>query len=273
MCEVMHVSISGYYAWLKREVSKREIIDSELSRKIVDIYELSKRRYGSVRIHKELQHRGEMVGRKRVIRLMKRNNICAVGKRKFKATTDSQHHHGIAENKLNQIFNVEYANKIWVSDITYIATGEGWLYLAVVIDLYSRKIIGWSMDKRMTRELIINALLMAYWQRKPAGGVIFHSDRGSQYASKGFQNLLVKLGVYSSMSGKGNCFDNAVAESFFHSLKVELIYTIRFLTRDAARAEIFNYIEVFYNRVRLHSTLGYYSPEVFEQQAGMVKVA
>lgn len=197
---------------------------------------------------------------------MKERGIFGKGKKKFKPrTTDSNHHLPIAPNLLNQHFECTKPDKIYTSDITYIPTLEGWLYLAVVMDLFSRKIIGWAMDEQMPRHLVMNALRMAYWRRKPTTEVIHHSDRGSQYASHDFQVLLKSYGMICSMSGKGNCYDNAVTESFFHSLKVELIHEAKFKTREEAKTAIFEYIEIFYNRERIHSTLGYCTPEQFEE--------
>lgn len=270
---MLKVSVSGYYFWLKKPLTQRDKRDEELTKKIILIHDASKNRYGSPRIYKALKKEHETVGRKRVIRLMQENNIVGKAKRKFKATTDSNHALAIAPNLLNQQFTVDSPNQVWAGDITYISTKEGWLYLAVVIDLFSRKVIGWAMEKRMTKELVINALIMAYWQRKPKSEVIFHSDRGSQYASNDFRNHLKKYGFIPSMSGRGNCFDNAVVETFFHSLKVELVHGSKFETRENARSEIFNYLEVFYNRFRLHSTLNYCTPFEFEQEYEDSKVA
>ena len=270
---MLGIAASGYYRWLKQLPSQRRREDLRLKEKIVSIHQGSRFRYGSPRIHQVLQQQGEQLSRKRVIRLMREENLKAKGKRKFKATTDSQHGHPVAANHVKQMFSVGQPDSIWVGDITYCRTDEGWLYLAVVIDLFSRKVIGWAMDKRMTRQLVIDALLMAYWKRKPKSKIIFHSDRGSQYASNDFQKLLLRLNMVCSMSGKGNCYDNAVAESFFHTLKVELIYGDKFLSRQQARSKIFEYIEVFYNRERLHSTLGYCSPNQFEEQYAFGMVA
>lgn len=270
---MLEVSVSGYYFWLKNPSTRREKRDEELAKKIVLIHQASKKRYVSPRIYKALKKESEIVSRKRVIRLMQENNIFGKAKRKYKATTDSNHTLGIASNLLNQKFNTDSPNQVWAGDITYIPTNEGWLYLAVVIDLFSRKVAGWAMEKRMTKELVINALMMAYWQRKPNAGAIFHSDRGSQYASNDFKNYLKKYGFRASMSGKGNCFDNAVVETFFHSLKVELVHDVKFETRETAKSEIFNYLEIFYNRYRLHSTLNYCTPFEFEQKYESKKVA
>lgn len=266
LCEVLGISVSGYYDWLKRPVSCRKKRDIELGTKIIAIHNASRKAYGSPRIHEALQRQNECVSRKRVIKLMNRHGIKAVGKRKFKATTYSNHNKPVAENLLKQKFNVNQPNSIWAGDITYVATNEGWLYLAVVIDLYSRKVVGWSMDKTMTRQLVIDALAMAYWKRKPKGVVIHHSDRGVQYASEDFQEQLHTFGFKCSMSAKGCCYDNAVVESFFHSLKVEQVYNMKYETREEAKSDIFNYIEMFYNSNRMHSTLGYLSPNQFEMQ-------
>ncbi len=217
-------------------------------------------------LNRRHRKQGENVGRNRVLRLMRAHDLKAVGKRKFKAITNSRHSHAVSDNLVKQQFNVSRPNQIFVSDISYVATNECWLYLAVTMDLFSRKVVSWAMDKRMTRELVIKALLSAYWQRKPKGDVIHHSDRGVQYASHDFQRHLKTLGMIGSMSAKGCCYDNAVVESFFHTLKVECIYQHRFSTREEAKLEIFKFIEMFYNTKRMHSTLGYYSPNEFEAQ-------
>ena len=196
---------------------------------------------------------------------MRENGISAAQKRKYKSTTDSNHNYPVAPNLLNRNFVSKVPNKIWTSDITYIPTCEGWLYLAVVLDLYSRKVVGWAMSTKIDRNLVISAFLMAYFQRKPEKGLIHHSDRGSQYCSNDFQAVLKKLGALASMSSVGNCYDNSVTETFFHTLKIELIFKTVFKTREEARMEIFEYIEVYYNRKRKHSTLGYCSPYQFEQ--------
>lgn len=270
----MKVAASGFYRWCQQTLTPRRERDACLKEQIKSIHEASQGRYGSPRVHQVLQQKGERISRKRVIRLMREENLRAKGKRKFKpVTTDSKHGYPVAANLVQQNFTVAEPDQVWVGDITYVWTEEGWLYLAVVIDLFSRKIIGWAMDKQMTRHLVIDALRMAYWKRKPKVKVIFHSDRGSQYASHDFQDLLCQLKMVGSMSGKGNCYDNAVAESFFHSLKVELIYDEKFLSRQQAKSRIFEYIEIFYNRERLHSTLGYCSPTFFEEQYALRIVA
>lgn len=247
--------------------------DEHLLDKIRCIHAEKRSRYGSPRIHAELKEQGEHCGRKRVARLMRENSIEAKHKRKFKATTDSQHKFPVAPNLLEQNFTISEPNRVWTADITYCWTLEGWVYLAVVLDMYSRKIVGWAMSERMTRELVINAFLMAYWTRKPKKGLIHHSDKGSQYASHDFQNILSNFGVIPSMSGKGNCFDNAVTETFFHTLKTELMFDCVFKTREEAKSATFEYIEVFYNRERRHSTLGYCSPAKFEQYWRLENVA
>jgi putative transposase len=237
----------------------------ELKQKITEIYQKSRRTYGSPRIHQKLLREDYHIGRKRVERLMQELDICAVAKRKYKATTDSKHGKPVAENHLNRNFTPDKPNQAWVADITYIATREGWLYLATIMDLYSRKIIGWSLRDRLTKELVIAALDMALKQRNLSLDLLLHSDRGSQYASELYQLLLLKHGILCSMSGKGNCWDNAVMESFYRTLKVELIYQNKYETRRKAQRDIFEYIEIFYNRERLHSSLGYCSPEEYER--------
>ena len=264
---------SGYYVWKKCKWSSREQSDECLLNKIKNIHVAKRSCYGSPRMHAELKALGERCGRKRIARIMRQNGIAAKHKRKFKATTDSQHKFPVAPNLLEQNFKISEPNRVWTADISYCWTLEGWVYLAVVLDLYSRKIVGWAMSERMTRELVIKAFLMAYWARKPKTGLIHHSDKGSQYASYDFQDLLKGFGVRQSMSGKGNCYDNAVTETFFHSLKTELMFDCIFKTREEAKSAIFEYIEVFYNRDRRHSTLGYCSPVKFEQYWELGNVA
>jgi len=237
----------------------------ELKQKITKIYHKSRKRYGSPRIHKKLLREGYAIGKKRVERLMCEMGIQAVAKRKYKATTDSSHSKPVADNLLDRHFTPEKPNTSWVADITYIWTSEGWLYLSTIMDLYSRRIIGWSLRERLTKDLVIAALKMALKQRNISPDLLLHSDRGSQYASELYQLLLLKNGILCSMSGKGNCWDNAVMESFYRTLKVELIYQNKYETRREAQRDIFEYIEVFYNRERLHSSLGYYTPEEYEQ--------
>jgi putative transposase len=266
MCELFNVSRSGYYRWFKRKPGPRERRDQILKQEILKVYQKGRGCYGSPRIHRDLLKEGLSCGKKRVERLMKALGIKARHKKRYKATTDSLHNHPVAENLLNRNFKVFRPNQCWVSDITYIYTKEGWLYLATVMDLYSRKIVGWAMEQYLSRALVIKALQMAVINRHPGPGLLMHSDRGTQYASLEYQKLLKKYGMICSMSGKGNCYDNAVMESFFHTLKVELVYGNIFETRAQARRCIFEYIEVFYNRIRSHSAIGYNCPEEYEKQ-------
>jgi transposase InsO family protein len=265
MCRVLEVSRSGYYAWLKHPESKRDQDDKALSQEILEIHQESFCTYGSPRVYRELKRRGKHIGEKRIVRLMRKDGLRAKTKRKFKVTTDSRHNFPVAPNLLNREFTPAELNKVWASDITYIWTAEGWLYLAVVMDLFSRTIVGWSMSERMTRELVINAFVMATKRRNPPSGLLHHSDRGSQYASADYQNILAKHGAICSMSRKGNCWDNAPVESFFGTLKREHVFHNRYLNRAQARQSIFVYIEQFYNRKRIHSALGYRTPSEMEQ--------
>jgi len=229
------------------------------------IQESKKYRYGSPRITRELWGQGRVVGENRVARLMRENGLGARPKRRFRVTTDSSHRQQVAENLLQRRFEVAGRDVAWVSDLTYIATAEGWMYLAVVMDLYSRKIVGWSMSSRMSTDLVLRAFMMAALRRRPPRGLIFHSDRGSQYSSRAFAKALDRRGIVRSMSRRGDCWDNAPAESFFKTLKSELIAKRIYPTRRRARAEIFQYIEVFYNRQRRHSSLDYMTPVEFEE--------
>ena len=265
MCRGLGVSISGYYSWVLRGSSKREREEDRLVGLIREIHQRSRRTYGSPRIHPALKVRGEACSQSRVERLMRKHGVRAKTKKKFKATTDSKHKLPVAENILDRKFNPETSNQAWGSDITYIWTREGWLYLAVVMDLYSRKIVGWAMESRMTRKLVLKAFKMALRQRNPKPGLLSHSDRGSQYASGDFQKLLKFFGFRCSMSRKGNCWDNAVVESFFGTLKQEHVFFCDFQTREEARQSIFEWIEVFYNRERTHSSLGFRSPVDYEK--------
>lgn len=265
MCNLLLVSRSGYYTWLKQPESRKRREDDVLSKVIAEIHEESNKRYGSPKIHGELRRRGIRCGRKRVARLMRKDGLRAKIIRKFKATTNSKHDLPVAPNLLNREFTQNQPNRAWAADITYIWTNEGWLYLAVVMDLCSRAIVGWSMSERMTRTLVINAFTMAVKRRNPPRGLLHHSDRGSQYASGDFQRLLAKYGAICSMSRKGNCWDNAVVESFFGFLKREHVFHNRYLTRAQARQSIFDYIERFYNRKRIHSSLGYKTPYEVDQ--------
>jgi transposase InsO family protein len=268
MCDVFEVSRSGYYAWRGRAESPRRVRQRELVSAMRAIHcEPRKGCYGSPRMQRELVSRGCPVSENTVARLMQEHELRAATARKFRHTTDSNHPHPVAENVLNQEFEQERPNQVWVSDLTYVATREGWLYLVCVLDLFSRKVVGWSMSARMTSALVVSALQMALGRRGGGEGLLHHSDRGSQYASAAFQELLREQGIECSMSRRGNCYDNAVMESFFASLKKELIHQEDYKTRAAARQSIFEYIEVFYNRERRHSALGYISPEEFESSA------
>ena len=253
MCRAFKVSKSGYYAQKKRGRSKQAADNERLDLEISTAHKKSHARYGSPRITEELNAQGTPCSKNRVARRMRKNGIVAKTKRRFKVTTKSKHTHPIAENKLNQNFSAKGPNQVWVSDITYLWTREGWLYLAVVLDLFSRKIVGWSMSQSLGQEIVLQALGHALQRRHPAPGLIVHSDQGVQYACLAMRRLLAKNGVTQSMSGKGNCYDNAVAESFFHTLKTELVYFEDYQTRAEARGSIFEYIEVFYNRERRHS--------------------
>jgi transposase InsO family protein len=255
---------SGYYAWLKRKPGKRQQANEALDSNIISIYEAHKGRYGAPRITVELHEAGEKCSKNRVKRRMKHLGIKAKAKKKFRVTTDSKHNLPVAPNLLNRDFSASAPNQKWVSDLSYVWTDEGWMYLAVIIDLYSRAVIGWSIQPTMTKQLVCDALMMALWRRRFPRGVLFHSDRGSQYCSHEFQKMLKQYGFICSMSRKGNCWDNSVAESFFHSLKMELIYSVRYSTREMAKQSIFQYIEGYYNRVRRHSAIGLKAPMVFE---------
>jgi putative transposase len=265
MCRVLHISRSSYYTWKNRGTSMRDRENDRLVFEIKLMYEKSRRLYGSPRITAELRAKGIRCGENRIARLMRANGIVAKTKRRFKATTDSRHTFPVAENILNQNFTADRPNKAWVSDITYIWTKEGWLYLAAILDIFNRKIVGWAMGSRITGDLVTKALIMAVRRQKPTSGVIFHSDRGSQYASHDFRKLLEKYECIQSMSGTGNCYDNAMMETFFHTLKTELVYFERYEKRQDAHLSIFEYIEIFYNRIRRHSSLGYVSPVDFER--------
>ncbi|HKK01996.1 MAG TPA: IS3 family transposase [Desulfuromonadales bacterium] len=264
MCRVLQVSRSGYYESMRRPLSAHKIEDDQLRPQIKAAFKKGRKNYGARRIKDELQKQRTSVSRRRIGRLMHEEDLKVQTKRKFKVTTDSNHDKPIAPNLLEREFTVSTPDTVYVGDITYIPTREGWLYLAVVIDLFSRAVVGWSMGSRMTAGLVNGAMLMALWKRKPAEGLIFHSDRGSQYASDSHRALLDDHGIKASMSKKGDCWDNAVAESFFHTLKIELVHHCDYETRDDARASIFEYIEVFYNRQRSHSANGYEAPLAFE---------
>lgn len=270
MCRVLEVSRSGFYAWRVRPESARSQRHQELVAEMEEIHaDRDLKNYGSPRMRDELVSRGHTVSENTVARLMRAHGLRAAGGRKFRVTTDSKHSLPVAENVLDREFAQESADRVWVSDITYIWTREGWLYLACVLDAYSRKIVGWSMQERMTKELVLDALRMALGRRRPdsAAELLHHSDRGSQYASAAYRELLREENITCSMSRKGNCWDNALMESFFATLKKERIHQEDYVTRSMARSSVFDYIERFYNRVRRHSALGNVSPEQFEEAA------
>jgi len=265
MCRVLQVSPGGYYDWRGRPQSDRAAGIDALVTSIRAIHGEVKARYGSPRIHAELVARGESCCVNTVAKLMSREGIAAKTKRKFRVTTDSNHGRPVAENLLDRRFDPEAADRAWTADITYVSTGEGWLYLAAVEDPYSRQIVGWSMSERIDSRRVVDALEMALASRQPGQGLVAHSDRGSQYAGEHHQGLLPRHGIACSMGRRANCWDNAPMESFFASLKKELTHGEIFATREAARASLFEDIEVFYNRIRSHSSLGYKSPAEYER--------
>jgi putative transposase len=266
MCQTLEVSTAGYYAWCRRPVSAAQQRRDTLVAAIREIHVAVKGRYGSPRMTVALHNRGLPCSENLVAKLMHEADIRAKGPRRFvPATTDSKHGLPVAANLLDRDFNPSRPNEVWTADITYIPTAEDWLYLAVVEDLFSRKIVGWSMDGTMTSRLVVDALEMAVQRRRPEVGLLTHSDRGSQYASAHYQEMLAAQGLTCSMSRVAQCWDNAPTESFFGTLKRELVHDEKYTTRDQAKASLVEYIEVFYNRVRLHSSLGYVSPEVFER--------
>lgn len=262
----MDVSRSAYYAWLHRSPTATEKDDQALMEIIVNAFKKSRATYGTRRLKKVLFQQDRIASRRRIGRLMRTAKLACKTRRRFKVTTNSKHNNPVADNHLDRQFAVQLPNQAYAGDITYIHTQEGWLYLAVVIDLFSRQIVGWSMAEHMRTKLVNDALLMAIWKRKPAKGLLWHTDRGSQYASESHRALLKQYGICQSMSRKGNCWDNAVSESFFHTLKTELIYHQTYRHRDEAKRAVFEYIEVFYNRERLHSANGYLSPVDYELQ-------
>ena len=266
MCRVLKVSRSGYYAWQVRPESQKAKWDRELTRVIRRIHAESKQTYGSPRVTAELKAEGYVCGQRKVARLMRLAGLRGCPQRRFKVTTQSDPSHPVASNLLNQDFTAKAANQRWAGDITYIHTNQGWLYLAVVMDLYSRRIIGWSMDRWISRHLVMDALTMAIDERRPEGELIHHSDRGSQYTSDDFRDALEKHDIHCSMSARGNCYDNAVVESFFGLLKRERVNRVRYRTRDEARSDLFEYIECFYNRKRRHGYLDNISPVAFEER-------
>lgn len=268
MCDVLEVSPAGYYAWRSRPQSRRTAANRELLDDIQQVHRDNHGRYGSPRIHEELKAQGHGASRGRIERLMRHHGIRAIMARPRRVrTTDSRHDLPIAPNLLDRNFIAAAPNRIWLADITYVETDQGWLYLATVMDLYSRKIVGWAMEDHLRTDLPLAALKMAIAAQRPGPGLIHHSDRGVQYASADYRKMLQSAGFRASMSRKGNCYDNAPMESFFHTLKTELVHHRHYATREEARRDIFAYIEGFYNRIRRHSAIGYISPIAMELKA------
>ena len=265
LCRVLRVSRSGYYAWRKRRESRRQGENRRLVEAIYRIHDAVKQRYGSPRIHRELLAQGYVCGVHRVARLMRQEGLLAKRTVRFRSLTKAGTRGWTAPNVLDRHFTVSKPNTVWATDISYIPTGEGHLYLAVVLDLFSRQVVGWAMAERLGSTLVMKALQQALDRRQPEAGLLHHSDRDGLYASFAYQRLLAQNGMEGSMSRKGNCWDNACVESFFATLKNELVYEVRYRNRQQAQLSLFDYIEVFYNRIRRHSTLGYLSPVDFEQ--------
>lgn len=271
MCALMDVSVSGFYAWKSREPSRRQLDDMILLAHIRAQFSISNETYGAPRMHVELTEDGLSVGRHRVARLMRDNGLKALQKRRYKRTTDSCHGGPVAANLLDQDFTCDGPDQKWGADISYIWTSEGWLYLAIVLDLFSRRIVGWATSDRLKKDLALNALRRAIAMRRPPPGLIHHSDRGSQYCSDDYQRLLKRAGMIPSMSGKGNCFDNAMVETVFKTIKSELIWRTSFQTRLAAESALGQYIDGFYNPRRRHSALAYKSPASFEAEMAITE--
>ena len=266
LCRVLGVSSSGYYAWCDRPLSMRARADQALLDQIQAIHERSRGTYGAPRIHAELRAQGVRCGRKRVARLMREANLMGAQRRRYRGTTRQDRQAVPAPDLVRRDFTASAPNQLWVADITYVATGEGWLYLATVLDAWSRRIVGWAMGDTLRTELVVDALNMAVWNRRPAVGVVHHSDRGAQYTSLTFSRRCRDAGLTPSMGSIGDAYDNALAEAFFASLETELLMRHRFATRKAARLALFDYIEAFYNSHRRHSALGYLSPAQFERR-------
>ena len=269
LCRRLEVSPSGYYGWQKRRVcpGPRAVADHALAQEIAQIHTGSRQTYGAPRIERELRKKGRRHGRNRIARLMQEKGLCGRQKGRYRVqTTDSNHDQPIAPNRLAEAPKATGPDQLWAGDITYIETKEGWLYLAAILDLYSRKIVGWAMSERIDTALVLKALAMALLHRNPPANLLLHSDRGVQYASGDYRQALRKAGLIASMSRRGNCYDNATMESFWSTLKLELVYRCQFDTRSQARRQIFDYIETFYNRQRSHSALDYKSPVDFELQ-------
>lgn len=268
MCEVLCMSASGYYAWRSRAESSRTAANRDLLVDIRRIHHESSGCYGSPRVHAVLRRRGRRIGRARIERLMRHAGLRGLAALPRRApTTDSRHSYPIAPNRLARNFVASAPNRIWLADLTYIPTGEGWLYLAAILDMHTRKIVGWSMRETLHTEIALEALTMAIKRQQPAAGLIHHSDRGIQYAAEAYRSMLAQSGMTPSMSRRGDCLDNAPMESFFHTLKTERVHHRRYATRAQARNDLFGYIEGFYNSHRLHSALGYISPAEMERRA------
>jgi putative transposase len=270
LCRVVGVAASGFYAWLRRGPGRRRGDDRRMGERIGAIFEASRRTYGSPRVHAELRAEGVRVGRKRVARLMRESGLTpARRRRRVPRTTDSRHDHPVAPNLLDRKFAAERPDAVWLADISYIPTGEGWLYLAAIKDMATREVVGWSMADHLRAELACDALRMALRRRQPPAGLMHHSDRGVQYACKDYRAILARHGLVQSMSRKGDCWDNAPMESLFGSLKTELVHRTTFPTREVAKRAVFEYLEIFYNRRRRHSGLGFLTPaQAYEQMAG-----
>jgi putative transposase len=273
MCRGLEVSRAGYYASLRRQPAKRKIARERLRMHVLGAFRVSRQRYGSPRIWRELRAQQIAGGRRQVGEIMRESGLRAQPRRRYLVTTDSAHGYGVARNLLKREFSAQEANQVWVADITYLNTLEGQLYLAVVIDLWSRRVVGWNLQATMELSLASQALERAIWQRRPGVGLVHHSDRGVHYTAPNYRVLLERHGIVSSMSRKGDCWDNAVAESFFATLKKELPESRKWRTRDQARSDVFEFIEVWYNRQRRHSTLGYRSPEEYERIASVTPTA
>ena len=265
MAELLKVTRSGYYEWKKRPVSKRKQEEYKLLMEIYIVHERKRRLYGSRRITIELIKSGKKCSTNRIARIMKKYDIMAKTKKKFKVTTHSKHKRPLSKDLVKRNFTASAKNELWTSDISYIWTREGWLYLAVILDVYCRKIVGWALESTLSAKLVSKALLKAMNGRNPKAGLIFHSDKGSQYASDAVRSILKFHGLQQSMGSKGDCYDNAITESFFHTFKTEFVYFEDFKTKKDCQLKTFDYIEVFFNRERIHSALGYLSPEEFEQ--------
>jgi putative transposase len=265
MCRLLRVARSGFYAWRKRPVSDWARAETRLSVEVRSVFEESRRRYGSPRIHRELRAQKQSVGRHRIARLMRIQGLQARQRRRFVTTTNSDHTLTVAPNLIKRHFEAAAPNRVWAGDVTFIWTEQGWLYLAVLLDLFSRRVVGWAMSDKNDERLTVTALQMAIDHRPPAPGLIHHTDRGTTYAATEYQDILRRYGMRCSMSRKGNCLDNAVAESFFSTLKTECTARVTFPTQAAARLEVFEYIGTFYNPTRRHSTIGYQSPMEFEK--------